>query len=485
VQEESPGAAPDELMVHYCDMFPFRKDALATSTWIPRQDVPGYIRSELVPAMVEAFRVQSDEWGLPWHQAWTGYHPEEQEERLSVALSEGQTWFHGPAPSRGHSGISINLNAASNANYDTLTDGLMSNFHHELFHNHQLNISQSSGGIGIIDGTKDAWQFFSEGMAVLVSSVGQPDVQFSQTVETRDYMSDANNFVGGGGLLGELTMNRSYEIMSPYRAAAYWRFLYEQCGGMTNGVQDPAAGMRIIRRTLTELYSKETVDISSSTDLVKKMPEIMDRVLASPEASSCPFRTYEDSLIHFARALYALRLEGGRCTGPGTPVGCGFYDPEHLYRDPSVGTITYRGTPVTYAEGDQAYPAGIRNSYGMDFVDVLLDASADGQSLAFEFYSAPGADAAFNVQVWELMDPGGGSRPQPVSTEVAGPKILTTTNPGGKLLYLIPAIDTTEYNRLGFIITRIDADESSDPVGAYTIVLRPFTLPTQPAVPPR
>jgi hypothetical protein len=67
---------------------------------------------------------------------------------------------------------------------------------------------------------------------------------------------------------------------------------------------------------------------------------------------------------------------------------------------------------------------------------------------------------------------------------VAGPKILTPTNPGGKLLYLIPAIDTAEYNRLGFIITRIDANESSDPIGAYTIVLHPFTLPTQPAAPP-
>jgi hypothetical protein len=242
---------------------------------------------------------------------------------------------------------------------------------------------------------------------------------------------------------------------------------------MANGAEDPSAGMRIVKRTLAELYSKKTVDIDSSTDLVKTIPEIMNRALASPEASTCSFQTYEDSLTQFARALYALRLDGGRCSEPGTPAGCGFYDPQNLYLDPSVSKITYRGTPVTFTAAHQLHPAGIGSSYGMDFVDVILYGKADGQSLAVELYGAPGSAAEFTVQVWELKYPGEGPRPQPVSTQGADPKILAKTNPGGKLSHVIPAIDTTEYNRLGLIITRVDANERLDPVGEYTIVLRP------------
>jgi hypothetical protein len=39
-------------------------------------------------------------------------------------------------------------------------------------------------------------------------------------------------------------------------------------------------------------------------------------------------------------------------------------------------------------------------------------------------------------------------------------------------VYVILAIDVTTYNRLGLIITRVDAKENSDPVGEYTILLR-------------
>ena len=41
------------------------------------------------------------------------------------------------------------------------------------------------------------------------------------------------------------------------------------------------------------------------------------------------------------------------------------------------------------------------------------------------------------------------------------------------LFYAIPAINTAATDRLGLIITRTDAWESSDPIGAYTIVLHP------------
>jgi hypothetical protein len=467
VQEESAGAAPDELIVTYCDMFPFQKSVNDPSTWLPRKQVTDYVGTQLLPLMVEAFRVQTDEWGFPWYQAWTSYRSGEDAERMSVALSDGQTWFHGSAPDSGHSGISIRVKGTSKP-YDTLTDGLMSIFHHELFHSLQRNINLNNGGNGDVSGEKDVWGFFSEGMAVLASSVGQPVVQFVQTSGERTYMSFAHSFVGGG--VGDL--NRSYETMIPYHAAVYWRFLYEQCGGMKDDVEDPAAGMEVIRRTLRILYSGDVVDISSSVDLVGAVPEIMDRAL---DGSSCPFKTHEESLTAFARTIYALGLDGGRCSEPGNPDGCGFYDPHDLYHDPPVSTITYTGKTIAYAEADQPFPAGVRSSFGMDFVDVVFGPDTEGRPLTLEFYGAPGAEAEFSVQLWKLIDSGGDTGPQRVPTQMTVPEVLTKVNAAGSLFYVIPEINTAEYNRLGLIVTRLDAKESSDPVGEYTIALRPGT----------
>jgi hypothetical protein len=467
VQETSESAAPDELVVYACDMFPFQKNRNDPTTWLPRQDVPHYVQAELIPRMVEAFRAQTDDWGFPWHDAWTSFRSWEETEQLGVALAESETWFHGPAPSWGNATISIGVDGGENAHYEALADGLTAIFHHELFHNLQRNISQHSGGSGDVDGEQNGWQFFSEGMAVLASSIAQPPIEFSLTERERTYMFNTNSFVGGGGLLGDL--NRSYAEMKPYHAAMYWRFLYEKCGGMQNSVENPAAGMQVIKRTLAALYSEEIVDIDSSSDIVGQMPQIMDHAL---EGSACPFRTHRESLTAFASAIYALQLENSRCTAPGLPTGCGFYDPQSLYSDPPSGIITYAGTQVSYAEVDQAYPAGIKSSFGFDFVDVILAPAANGQPLTVEFHGAPGAAAEFHVQIWRLMDAGKGARPHRVPAPMAAPEVLTWANGDGHLFYTISAIDTAAYNRLGLIITRVDARESADPVGAYTIVLR-------------
>jgi hypothetical protein len=160
-------------------------------------------------------------------------------------------------------------------------------------------------------------------------------------------------------------------------------------------------------------------------------------------------------------------------------AGCGFYDPNGLYSDPPVDRITYTGgamiydgTPMT-TEGDQLSPPGIPSSFGMDFVDVVLDPAANGQPLTIEFTGAPGAEAEFRVELWRLMDTGGDARPRRVPGPTAAPEVLTSTNEDGHLVYTIPAIDTTLYNRLGLIITRVDAKENLDSVGAYEIVLHP------------
>jgi hypothetical protein len=463
VREASVGAAPDELVVYYCDLFPFRRESQDPTTWLPRERVEGYIRAELIPALIEAYRIQTDVWGFPWYEEWTSYRPRRNAERLSVALADGETWFHDEAPRQGHAGISLNVSRVKEE-YDTLTDGLMNIFHHELFHSLQRNINQHYGGDGRVGGAKNAWDFFAEGTAVLASSVGQPGVEFSQTQGLRAYAFNARVFLGRAGRSpGDL--NESYERMYPYDAVAYWRFLYEQCGGMSNHVEDPAAGMQVIRQALNVLYAGDVVDIGASTDLVETMPAIMTQAL---EDSSCPFRTYEESLQAFARAIFLLRLEGGRCTVPGFPTGCGFYDPHELYDDPPYSTILYAGEAITYTRLSQPCPAGIPSSFGMDFVEVALHPSLGGQSLTLEFYSARGGEAEFAAQVWSLMAPGDGSRPRPAS-----PVVLMTKNSDGHLAYVIPAINTAECNRLGLVITRIDAKENLDPEGAYTVLLHP------------
>jgi hypothetical protein len=458
VQEASPGAAPHELIVYYADMFPFRKNVRDPDTWVTREDVPDYVHAELVPRMVEAFRVQTDEWGFPWYHAWTSYRQGTDAERLSVALSDGRTWFHGKAPLRGHSAISINVEGGDNAAYDTLTDGLMSSFHHELFHNLQRNISQHYGSNRDLGGAENAWDFFSEGTAVLASSVGQSDRQFTSI--RRTYVSRANDFIGGYGSTGDL--NKSYEGIYPYNPAIYWRFLYEQCGTAPDGSLNPAAGMEVIRRALTILYSRQVVDVAASTDLIAALPKIMDHALV---ASPCPFGTHAESLSAFARAIYALRLEDGRCAAPGSPAGCGFYDPQRLYRDPSVETVTYSAVA-------QQHTGGIPSSFGIDFVDVTLDQAAEGIPLRLEFHAAPGAAAEFSVEVLQLKYLEEGQRPRAVLRRQASQETLNARSPDEVLSYLIPSIDRAEYDTLGLVIARLDASERLDPVGEYTIVMR-------------
>lgn len=458
VREEMPGAAPDELVVHYNDMFPIRQKAGDPSTWLEREEVPDYIQWELVPAMIEAFRVQANEWGLTWHQAWTSYRPEDGR-RLSVALSDGETWYHGPAPTLGHAGISINLNGIF-AEYDSVTDGAMSNFHHELFHNYQRGLNQHLGNEGRIAGSERAWEFFSEGTAVVASSVGQPEVQFTNTWGVRSYILHVRRFLGsersaGGGL------NRSYGEMAGYDASAYWRFLYEQCGGLTGEKEDPAAGMAVLRASLESLYKTDIVDIDTSTDLVASLPSVMDRALAS---TSCPFKTYEHSLLAFSRAIQALRLDGGRCTAPGSTDGCGLYDPEGLYHDPPANTILYAGEPLTYSAVEQAYPPGIPSSFGIDLLEIKLTPDTSGQPLALEFYGRPGAEARFAVQIWKVGPTGSIAGALPVAQVFSQGEEPT-------IVHLAGEGELTEHDRLDLTITRLDAQEGADGQGAYNIRL--------------
>jgi hypothetical protein len=90
-------------------------------------------------------------------------------------------------------------------------------------------------------------------------------------------MRHANEYLRwGGGRFQDLMVGQRKD--EPYSAALYWRYLYERCGGLRDGgrlrdsdamksrVEDPAAGMAVIRRALTVLYSGEVVDVDASPE---------------------------------------------------------------------------------------------------------------------------------------------------------------------------------------------------------------------------
>ena len=448
VQEMTNGAAPDELVLYYYDMISYQNRVAEAVHQLSRAEVPAYVQGQLAPRMAEAFRVQSDVWGFPWYEEWTSYRGGVDTERLSVTLHDGKTWYHSAAPAGGDSRIS--LNASDNigsASYASLTERLMSSYQHELFHNIQRNIGLHYSGNGDVSGKDLAWQFFAEGTAVLASTVGEFDAEFAGGPGESYYVLNANKFIGGDGFYGKL--NKRYPEMDAYSPAVYWRFLYERCGGM-----------QVVREALTTLYSGEVVDIQTSTDVVANLSLVMDRALAG---ASCPFTTYRESLNAFARALYALHVEGGRCVSLGQPGLCGFYDPNHKYNGPTINQLTYTGTPLIYNVAEQPYPAGIPSSFGIDYVEIELNQAADAQALTLDIYGIPGAAAVFDVQVWQLVVDGG-ERLLPI-----GDTVTLTANSDGRLIHTFPASSNRAAQRLAVIITRVDAQETLDPVGAYTL----------------
>ena len=471
VREDTPGAAPSELMLYYCDMFPFQSEPGDPHSRIPRESITQYLESDLIPAMQEAFRTESDEWGFPWYQEWLSYRKEDPPNRLSVALTDGTTWYHGQSPPRGLGRISLRLDSKDNASYRNLTESLMSTFYHELFHNLQRNINLHQGGDGDVDGYQDAWQFFSEGTAVLATSVGQPDVQFSHTPGLPAYFIQANGLLAGGGHV-ERELNKSYEEIDPYHAVIYWRFLYEKCGGMLHGSEYPSTGMQIILNALSLLYSEEIVDIQSSNDLVEHLPGIMD--LAIQTTATCPFDDYKDSLIQFASAIYSLQLENGRCVDPGLPVGCGMYDPVHGYLHLPIPEFTYTGDRLTLDSTQQPFPGGIKSSFGINFIEINLTRITNGKSLILELESPGDVQTEFAMHIIMISNQHGEGKIYPMTNPILTSEDGSSSKTVKQLAINIPKIELGDFNQLGIIITRIDNQERIDHAGVFTIELSPY-----------
>ena len=109
----------------------------------------------------------------------------------------------------------------------------------------------------------------------------------------------------------------------------------------------------------------------------------------------------------------------------------------------------------------------------MDFIDISLNSNIQGQPLTLELHSDPAGIAEFNVQVIHLLDQGSGLGSKTFLVQDFPVVTLEKHPTDGSLTVAIPPVDLNQFNRLGVIVTRTDANEAMDPVGAYRLVVKP------------
>lgn len=431
------------VRVYYATLFPFPFARLQNELGnrLPPGAVTDFIEHRLVPVIVDTWNTHFHTWGFaPIHPDWD---PDKVVEIVITdppfALFEGTgTYTHFVrADGRLYRERRIwwfSTNRSFEA-YDSLKSGCRAVFAHEFFHLAQWNTLLSTGR------PTNFWLgVFIEAQASFAPSVQHPKMEIGQDHLVREdssYSSAANSFLA-------LRLNTSYRDLdadrnSMYDAALYWRFLYEQFNDIG-----------IIRAALEEMT------VHFEPDIVASMGSVMNSAFRRFDG---PFRSFEDSLIAFTRANYALRLENGRCTAADLAECDGFYyDPNNVYVDPPLeAELDYDGALLTY---DGSIPA----SFGMDFVEVSLDPAVHNQPVTVTF-QGEGTVAQFNVQIWKLGP--GGAKPRAVTPH---PETIPQ-NRGDVHTYFIPHLDTTTYDRLAFLITRLDSDETTDPAGNYHITL--------------
>ncbi len=483
--------------VIYATLFPFSKGQNDWENRLSPVGVTHFIEGAFIPIIKDTWHTQVEEWGFG-----DAIHPHWDRDNLievfitapPFALFDGTGTYSqsvaaddGLYPERRIWWFSANDSFQA---YDSLANAYRAVFAHEFFHLMQLNVLLFTGS------PTHRWRnLFVEAQAKVAASVQYPQIELSRDhlVEYQsEYSGAANHFLTD-------RLNASYRDLETadsdkYDLALYWRFLYEQYNDMS-----------ILRAAL------EKMALHYSPDVVGSLGYAMD---AAFESFDGPFHTFNQSLVAFARANYALRLENGRCLAAEL-ADCGrlYYDPQHVYLAPALeaelkfdgerlfdvqsgyslsvegmgcaGDPTACGGPdhsasvrsasaasdveLNDADAQLTYTGAIPASYGMDFIEVYLDQTVQGQPLRIDFKPL-GTSARFNIQIWAL-GPGDsqGTKPRllaPQPETLAASTVLSApvvAGVGGRL----PAAA----NRLALIITRLDSDETTDPIGSYTITL--------------
>ena len=434
------------LRVTYATLFPFARGQTELANRLPPDAVTDFIERQFVPIIVDTWNSQFHAWGFD-----SSIHPNWDSDKVveiivtdpPFALFDDLGTYSRFIGRDGQPTLEARIWWFSSNNsflaYDSLEDSYRVVFAHEFFHLMQRNVLLSTGR------PRNRWRsVFIEGQGKFAPSAQHFAIEMNVHHVRRkysEYSEAANRFLS-------LRLNASYrdleaDPINRYDAALYWRFLYEQFGGMG-----------VIRAALEEMA------VRYDPDIVAAIGPTMDSAFARFDG---PFSTFEESLIGFARANYALRLENGRCKIESFTECRGYYyDPNDSYVNPPLeAEIGYNGSLLTY---DAAIPA----SFGMDFVEVRLGSTARDQPILISF-QGEGAVARFNVQVWKLE---GGSITRRAITP--HPEIAPQDQNGAQL-YVVSDPSTTVYNKLAIIITRLDADETTDPAGNYRITLEPAT----------
>ncbi len=433
--------------VYYATLFPFARGENDFENRLPPGAVTDFVEGQFVPVIKQTWQTQVEGWGFGdrLHPDWDGDRMVEIIVTARPFALFGGTGTYSrsidatgqPIPERRVWWLSSLNNFAL---YDTLENAYAAAFAHEFFHLMQWNVRLSSGQ------PDSYWlNLFVEAQASLAASVQYPEIELVKAgrgAQVPEFARAANHFLAQ-------RLNTSYAELEAdpaarYDFALYWRFLYEQYGDMA-----------LLRAGLEEMARHY------GAGGVSALRASMDATLSRFDG---PYRTFEESLVAFSRANYALRLENGRCTETHTAECSGLYrDPDAVYLDPPLEAVLDYGNGELTGDVGLTYDGAIPSSYGMDFVEVRLDPALHGQPLRLQL-EGKGESTRFSLQVWQLGP--GVVKPRAITLQ---PETVPQ-NRDGAHVYVIPGVDVSAYDRLALIITRLDPDEAIDS-GAYFIVL--------------
>ncbi len=431
------------VRIIYATLFPFARGQNDLDKRLAPGAVADFIEQQFVPIIIDTWETQFITWGLgnPIHPEWDA------DTIMDIIITDGPfaLWdnigtvsqFIG-ADNQPTKECRIWWSSSNNSfqAYRTLEDGVKAVYAHEFFHLVQRNV------LLFTEHPDQRWmKVFIEAQGKFAPSVQYPEMELRrygvQPHLSSEYLDSANRFLAQ-------RLNTSYAVMeadpiNKFDAALYWRFLYEQYGDM-----------RFIETALVAMTS------GYDDDIVSALEAVMNQTFAQTDS---PFASFDDSLIAFARANYALRMHDGRCKEEDfTQCGGRYYDPSSMYVAPALeAELDYDGTRLSY-EG--AVPA----SFGMDFIEINLDGDEMRQSIQITLEGMREV-SQFSVQVWPI------AKAIPFDYVLTDNPVDMVRDEHGVYSYVMDNLDVVTGLKLALIITRLDTAESSDSSGLYTVIV--------------